>query len=352
MTLGLFFGFLHHFGNSYFNFERLHIFLFNLCSGGTLILYHTLGEKKTSPPVVLFLWLAIAFAVFAFLEIYAVAIIASLLLAAIVEKTRIEKFSFFPTDFFRSSVSVASKFHQASLLCLSLGLVLSCLVMLNSQFLNVIDLPTLKLDTFFLGFSFPVSLITFSLMFSFVRSDFRQTFNQFKNIVFWIINLGVIILFLLIIFQQTIAQVIIASVLFLAVVFTFMIFHKIGSEGQQKIFLSSGMAFLLVSAVTGILYILLHFSSGYSSEAVKPLLRLHAFVSLYGWNLCGLTVICRFYDFPIRLQSKKIIAVHWVTVAVLAPLGYTFWPMALGALLLYVFVLYSIFFSQGSYSIS
>ena len=45
MTTALFFGFLHLFIPG-INFERLHIFLFNLCSGGTLILVHT--EKRRS----------------------------------------------------------------------------------------------------------------------------------------------------------------------------------------------------------------------------------------------------------------------------------------------------------------
>ena len=97
------------------------------------------------------------------------------------------------------------------------------------------------------------------------------------------------------------------------------------------------------------MYILLHFFELYDTKSSVPLLRLHAFVSLYGWNLCGLTVITRFHDFPIRLQSQLIVIAHWITVAILAPLGYLYLPIAVGAVLLYILLLYFIFFSKGSY---
>ncbi len=49
MSVALFFGFLHLFcPNVEYNFERLHVFLFNLCCGGTIILYYTEARKRLS----------------------------------------------------------------------------------------------------------------------------------------------------------------------------------------------------------------------------------------------------------------------------------------------------------------
>ncbi len=47
MTTALTCGFLHHLiAPEVMNFERLHIFLFNLCSGGTLLIYFTEGTRQ------------------------------------------------------------------------------------------------------------------------------------------------------------------------------------------------------------------------------------------------------------------------------------------------------------------
>ena len=47
MTGALACGFLHHVvAPEQINFERLHIFLFNLCSGGTLLVYYTEGQSR------------------------------------------------------------------------------------------------------------------------------------------------------------------------------------------------------------------------------------------------------------------------------------------------------------------
>ena len=353
MSLALFFGFLHHFFpvDTEYSFERLHIFLFNLCSGGTILLYYSVVKKFATFRVILFQALAICFAIAAFLLFYAVAIVISLILFVLVETTRIQKFSLFPVDFFKPSIPVSDKFHQAALLCLSVGLLISALVMWNNEYLKLISNPKLQLNMFFLGFSFPVSLITFSLMFSFMKEQPGKGFLLLKNAVFWIINLGVIFFFVFILVNIVLLQMMAAVTLFVTVITTFYLFQKIGTEGQQKTFLTSGMAFLLISAVSGIVYILLHYSSFYDATSSILLLRLHAFVSLYGWNLCGLTVITRFHDFPIRLQSQRIIVAHWITVAILAPLGYLYLPIAVGTVFLYIFVLYFIFFSKGTYRI-
>ncbi len=74
---------------------------------------------------------------------------------------------------------------------------------------------------------------------------------------------------------------------------------------------------------------------------------MHSFAALYGWNLSGLAVICRKDDFPIRLHSGYVIAVHWFTAIVFAPLG-TYYPIfAPLALIGYGFILYMIMFSKG-----
>ena len=349
MTLALFFGFLHFFivdGKTY-NFERLHIFLFNLCAGGTIVLYFTEKNSLLSKKAFFFSLLAVCYAVCAFFKLYFVSMFIALLLAGIVESVRIGKFSLFPGNFFRQA-PVSEKFHQASLLCLSTGLVISSLVIANNEYFRVVSFPKLKLDTFFLGFSFPLSLITMSVMFSLMKNDVKNIVRILKDAGFWTINLGVIIFFLFIMFEKLGFQLIVTSVLFCSVVMIFILFAKLGMKIQQKNFLTSGIVFLLFTAVTGILYIIFEFHPTYNPEKYKLLLRIHAFASLYGWNLSGIAVICRYNDFPIMLDSKWIIAIHWITVIFLAPLGYYFKPFAVSAVVLYLLMLYMILFSKGS----
>ncbi len=349
MSLALFFGFLHLFvsGRTLYNYERLHIFLFNLCSGGTILIYYSEAQKELSKKAALFLTLAITYAILAFLKLYLPALIIAFVLAVIVDSVRVRKFSIFPGNFFDPREPVYQKFHQASLLCLSIGLVISGLVILNNEYLKIISFPKLKLDTFFLGFSFPISLITMSVMFSFMQDDFGRLVQGLKNVGFWNVNLGVIIFFLFIMFEQLVPQLIVTTILFLSVVMIFYLFIKFAARMQQKNFLTSGMLFLLYTAITGIVYIALEFSPDYTPEKTKLLLRMHSFASLYGWNLSGLAVICRQHDFPIQLNYKTIIAVHWVTAILLAPLGTFYRPFAVSALLCYVFILYMILFSRG-----
>jgi hypothetical protein len=348
MSMALFFGFLNLFlpETTSYDFNRLHIFLFNLCTGGAILLYFTEKKKEVSGNVKLFLILTIAYAVFAFLKIYIPVLIITVALFIIVETVRIHRFSFFPFDFFRSEIHVSDKFHQASLLCLSMGLIISGLVILNNEFYNVVSLRKLQLDTFFLGFSFPLSLITMSLIFSLM--DDRGAFVLFlKNLGFWNVNLGVIIFFLFIIFERLMPQVVVTSILFFTVIMIFYMFIALGKKMQQKAFLISGIGFLLYTAVTGILYILFELMPGYDPEKLKWLLKLHSFASLYGWNLCGLAIICRYHDFPLQLHSKYVIAFHWITVILIAPLGSYFRFFSITATIFYVIILYAIFFTDG-----
>jgi hypothetical protein len=352
MTGALFFGFLHLIpGVGPYNFERLHIFLFNLGSGGTIVIYYTEQLNRLSRKAQLFFLLAIAYAVFAFLKIYEPTIVIALLLAAIVELVRIRRFSFFPFDFFRLAVDTSRKFHQASLLCLSSGLVISALVILNNEFYTVFDYDTLVLDVFFLGFSFPLSLITMSVMFSFMKQTENRTVLVLKDIAFWAINLGVIVFFIFIIFELSTAELIVSSILFFAVILIFGLYLKLGLPIQQKNFLTSGMMFLFLTAISGVgyIYVKFHLAGGdYYEDAGGVMLLLHAFVALYGWNLSGLVVICRFDDFPIQLNSRLIISLHWLIVILLAPLGKNYLSVALIATALYCALLFIIFFSGSN----
>ncbi len=348
MATALAFGFMHHLvpGSNLYNFERLHIFLFNLCSGGTIVLHYTQPGRRVTFKTITFMAVSLAFALLAFFHLYLPSVIAAFVLAIIVESVRIQRFSFFPKGIFNPGQPVSLKFHQASLLCLSCGLVISALVMINNTWLHLVSFPKLKLDTFFLGFSFPLSLITMAVMFSFMKGDFSRNLRWLKNIDFWVINLGVIIFFLFILYEKLVAQVIITWILFAAVVLMYFLYYRLGRIVQQKRFLTSGMFFLWYTAITGIIYIVLHFTPDYSPQHSKWLLRMHSFAALYGWNLSGLAVICRSHDFPIRLNDRLIITIHWLTAIVLAPLG-TYWaPAAPAALGGYLIVLYMMLFSR------
>ena len=350
MTVALTCGFLHHLvPPAVINFERLHIFLFNLCSGGTLLIYFTEEQPALSRRGVLFLLLAVSFAVCAFCQWYLPAMIIPLALAVLVDQVRVDHFgSRFPRALFSPRERVSRKFHQAALLCLSLGLLFSSPVILNSVYLKWWTIEKLKLDTFFLGFSFPISLISMSVIFTLMRKEAMRLTTALKEAAFWIINLGVIVFFLFILAGLLKSQVAIATLLFCTVTLILYLYWHEGIQLQQKAFLTSGILFLLVTSITGIAYILLTFTPYYVPAISHPLLRLHAFTALYGWNISGLVVISRHGDFPLQLHSSKVIRLHWLTVLVLCPLGY-FQPLfAVLAVLAYGWLLVQLFFNQGS----
>lgn len=148
MIAALIFGFVQiYFPIDQYDFERLHIFLFNLCSGGTILLYYTQGRIKISKTVILFFTTSLIYALSAFLRIYPVTILVSVLLFILVEKIRIKRFSYFPIGFFKSKESVAEKFHQASLLCLSTGIAMAALVILNNEYFKFVVMEKLTLNT-------------------------------------------------------------------------------------------------------------------------------------------------------------------------------------------------------------
>jgi len=349
MTIALGCGFLHHvIPPEEHNFERLHIFLFNLCSGGTLLIYFTENQRALSKRARLFLVLSLSFALCSFAGWYLPAMIIPLVLSVIVEQVRIAHFgSLAPKGLFSTKEDVSRKFHQASLLCLSIGLALSSPVILNDIYGHWFTLEKLKLDTFFLGFSFPLSLISMSVIFSLMRQHEMRITMHFKEALFWTINLGVIIFFIFILARWFVPQVMIATTLFVAVTLVLYLYYHQGIRLQQKAFLTSGILFLLVTSITGIIYILVAFSAGYDPQKTLPLLRLHAFTALYGWNLSGLAVISRHGDFPIQLHSQKVIILHWLTVLILCPLGYFYAPIAVLAVLFYCWLLHTLLFNEG-----
>jgi len=122
----------------------------------------------------------------------------------------------------------------------------------------------------------------------------------------------------------------------------FFLFLATAPSVQQKTFLVSGMAFLLLTALTGLLYILQYFVPSLGRYR-EHLLVFHAMVSLYGWNLSGLFIIIRWRDFPIRLNSALAIALHWGIVVVLAPIGKYVLPVSALAMAAYVGLLLIVF---------
>ena len=199
MITALIFGFIHiYFPAENYSFERLHIFLFNLCTGGTILLYYTQGRVETSKTVKFFFLCSLIYAFSAFFKFYPLTILISVPLYVLVEKIRIEKFSLIPLQFISSKEPVSEKFHQASLLCLSTGIVMASLVILNNEYFKFVIMEKLTLNTFFLGFSFPLSLITLSLVFSMLKKIEGSSARVIMEVCFWTITLGVIIFFIFI----------------------------------------------------------------------------------------------------------------------------------------------------------
>ncbi|MCG8564081.1 MAG: hypothetical protein MI747_03265 [Desulfobacterales bacterium] len=349
MITALIFGFVHiYFPAENYSFERLHIFLFNLCTGGTIILYYTQAKPAMTRLVRRFFLASLVYALSAFFKVYPLTLVMSLILCWLVERVRIQAFGFFPFAFFNPRESVSQKFHQAALLCLSIGIFMASLVLINNEYGHWVHMEKLTLNTFFLGYSFPLSLITLSLVFGMTCQLEETREKLFMEVCFWTITLGVIIFFIFILWEQFIPQIFVTTALFIAVVTVFYLYATYAQRIQQKMFLTSGIGFLIVTAVTGIAYIFMQMSEGYDPEKIKWLLHMHVFASLYGWNLCGLSVICRFNDFPIKLHSPTVILVHWLTAIVLAPLGVFYGWFAVLAIIGYAFITLTLFFSSNT----
>lgn len=346
MTIALFFGLIENFlPEIIVSYKRLHIFFFNLCVGGSLILYHTEGKIYFSKRVWLFFILSIAYALCAALEAYIPVLALSVPILLIVESIRIKHFSFLPFNLFSPKTSLDKKFNQASLMCLSSAIVIAAMVILNNEYLKLIYYEKLTLNTFFLGYSFPISLITMSIMFYFMAEQKSKFIAVLKEASFWLVNVGVIVFFVFILLEKTLIEIISATILLVTVCIIFYIFKATARDIQQKSFLLSGMTFLLFTGLTGIFYILRYFFP-VLEPSDKIILNLHAMVSLYGWNLSGLFVIIRWRNFPIKLSSKSTIILHWLIVFILAPLGKYVLICAIIALPLYVILLNNVFLSK------
>jgi len=344
MSAAFIFGFMDQYINR--DFERLHIFLFNLTSGGFTILYFT--DKRERPGIrsVLFFLLSILYAFLAFFELYLPAAFTAVVLAIIVETYRREISPFFPVIFFKTGESTSRKFHNASLLCLVLALLLSSFVILNNTWLKFFYFEKLTLNVFFLGFSFPVSLITMSAIFSILEKNKSRALQVLEHIFFWSICGGVIIFFLFILAQSFSGEVFISFYLFITVLCIFAVFFRYGKKMQQKYFLVSAIYFLLCTAITGILYILLKELPSYDLYG-KIVLRMHAFYSLYGWNLTGMMVIIRWGDFPITLNTRGAIFFHWGVILLFAPMAKFYPVFTIPAIVSYI-VFLAVFFFTGN----
>jgi len=346
IAVALVFGFFHHLvPDSSYDFGRLHIFFFNLGAGGCILLYF--ARHMRGRPVLLYAWLALssAYALTAYFELYEVTIALSVPLFVLVEATRIRRFSLFPFVFFRRD-SVSDKFLHAALLCLSCGLVISSFVILNNEFLHWFYRPKLTIDVFFLGFSFPLSLLTFSVMFNFMRQSKSRSIAVFEEFSFWSVTLGVIVFFVFIIFEQLIVEIITACTLLVSVCLIYWLFIRYSRPVQQRFFLISGMAFLLSTGLTGVFYLLDYVFPGLS-QIHGYVLTLHATVALYGWNLSGLLIIIRWTDFPITRHVPCIIALHWLAVLVLTPAGKYEAIVAFFAMAAYLALLRFILYGRG-----
>ena len=344
MIIALFFGFLHNFIAGY-NFERLHIFLFNLCTGGTIILFYTLKFTKMTFFIFLFFFGSFIYAILSFYQYYLLAIVIAVCLVLIVEYVRWDNFGHI-IEFFKLTNSVYNKFHHASLLCLSIGLVLSIFAIIN-EYTGFYYIKTLSLNRFFLGFSFPISLITFSIIFKLINEKLKNK-KLLAESSFWTINLGVIVFFIFILMEHIYLELLISIILGVSVFFVFYVFVKTCGHIQQKYFLMSGMYFLLATALTGILYIILFIKNPGNKALLNKVIDYHRLISLYGWNLSGLAIIVRYGDFPIRLNSRHAIALHWLTVGVLAPIAIDSAIFSVVTIGFYTLFLLLIFFSKSS----
>jgi hypothetical protein len=315
--------------------------------GGTVLLYFTQDRQKLAWQVLVFLIGSLAFSIAAFLNLYLVASIFCIMLAFVVETVRVRIFSFFPVEFFDNSVPLSRKFHHAALLCLSLGLLICAGVMIDTQYVHLLNDPYLILDDFFLGFSFPISLATFAVMFSITQDTHRPLLPILGVASFWIVTVGVIVFFVLIILAILIAEFITSAVLLLDVLLLYYLF-RVGTWGQaeETRFLTSGMVFLITTGITGVLLVLWSALAPNDIQGHSFLLQTHAYLSLYGWNLVGLTAIIHLIDFPKKLNRMSIVLLHWVTVALLAPLGSEFPVLAIIAIALFVLLTRVLLFSQ------
>lgn len=320
LTAALGFGFLDTlFPNGRYDFDRMHVFLFNLCCGGFVLLWFVRGGGRPSADLHAWLGLSAAYAVTAFLGRYPVTLLLSLPLCALVERARVQSFGWLPIHLFRAG-RTREKFLHTSLLCLSVGILTCSVVIVNNEWLHLWHVEKLALDIFFLFYSFPISLATFAVLFTFMPEGGSRSYAALKEVAFWGITVGVVTFFVFILLEATLLEILVANALFGIVLMLLALFRSHSRPGQQRAVLTSGLGFLVVSALTGVGEIVTYLFPGMELTG-EQILMLHATLSLYGWNLSGLIVMVRWGDFPILRRVAPLIGLHWLTVLILVPLG-------------------------------
>ena len=220
--------------------------------------------------------------------------------------------------------------------------------MLENHYLHLLHLSRLLLDDFFLGFSFPISLMTFSIMFSLDSDDQRLWVRLARASSFWIVTVGVIIFFVVIIAGILPLEFLATIVLLLDVILVFYLFKlDLRSIDEPEEFLISGMLLLVLTGISGLTLVLWKVIRLNDTAGWILLLQTHAYLSLYGWNLVGLVVMIHFYEFPLRLHSLEVILLHWVTIVVLAPAATRYAALALIAIPLFAFLIRRLLFVSG-----
>lgn len=343
LSLAVVFGFLPAFGFSPQSHpvSVLHVFLFNLTSGGMLLTIHVRGKKSPDLFELVFLVGGLVFAAGAYFNLPLVNIVSALVLGLMVEALRWRKFSWFPSEFFRPA-PVSRKFEQAALLCLSLGLFICAAAVLNNEYLHLIHADKLGLHVFFLGFSFPISLITYALIFERAETSGRPRRRGIEEFCFWGLNLGVIIFFIFIVAGIYPMQLLMALTLFATVWLTMYVHVKSGERGPEWSFLFSALWFLVIGSTTGIFYIIVSWKS--ASYTPGYLLSLHSAANLFGWNLTWMMLTVRKGEFPLKAGLKIMVPLHWAFV-LLIPLARVNPYGAILAFALLVPLLYLDFFS-------
>jgi len=308
----------------------LHVFLFNLTAGGLAVMSRAAGDDKPglSPPA--FFALALAFCAGAFFGIVPLMIGSALALGAVAEAVRWKRFSRLPLDFFRR-VPVSQKFEQAAVLCLSLGLFICAATLLNNHHLRLIELEKLDLHVFYLGFSFPISLYTFSLILARAEAGRKAPPAWAAEFIFWALNLGVIAFFFFIIFELYPLQFIAALVLLSTVAVTAWMHLSSSERGTEWTLMSSALAFLAFGSVTGMLYILELWLGGLDNS--YRLLSYHSAATLFGWNLTGLILLLARGRLQLRVPATLVLGIHWALVLLL-PLARTSPVIGAAALIL------------------
>lgn len=333
LMLAFAFGFFHHAFEGHF--ERLHIFLFNLCSGGTLVLWYTQNESSPTLRVKLFFAISFFYAFLAFKELYKGAILLACMLAWLVYAHGKNSFHF------HRQTSVEVRFQYAALAFLIIGLLFSAFAMVNVLWLHLAFLANLSLNSFFLVFSFPISLMTFSIIFN--AMELKKNLAPMYHAFFWLISIGVVIFFLFILKEMTLLKLLIALLLALCVLLLFYLFFEGKGDTSLRSFLLSGLGFLIITALSGVAYIVL------GETSVAPFIKeWHRIVSLLGWNLTGMMVMLHHHGLLKVRYKVWVIALHWVIVLILTPLGYHSWHYALLAFAAYSILLKFFIFQKES----